>query len=272
MKSERKYNFGGHAVGFAADLHHFGTEPMEVDTSFEGSAALPATGGALHSESPARQVIHPQHGFLLSFQSSSASVRGHSPKETHRPTVDMKTKVTGLVVGTKGLEIDQLSSHLVAEDPRRIGDKRDRGQVIHSFPEDPIIDGVRIAGKTLHIELDRRLLEFPTLADLIREFKCSRKFQKEYKDRISFLGGYAATTIVKRITFGNDQTDRELIHGPNRVRLESLGKIIFGELYFGVSKRRLTLLRLELGSDMQGRSSGGDSKCSLPDPNPTPEH
>lgn len=280
MLSDKRYFFSGNAVGLGAGFDPCGDEATDLNTCFEGSAALPPSGGCLQSTAPGREIRHPKHGLILSFESSFASAKGEVPDQAAKhPRVELKSSLTKLKVEENGVEIERLASHIQAEDPRNPDNHDDRGEVIFSHLDEPVIYGIKIGGRALTIEFDKYLVAVPTQRELIQQFKHSHAFRREYKDRffssresdedeIPLVRGFVATTIVKNISFGDDRLDKDMIQGVNRVVLPNFGSIFFGELYIGANSRYLSLLRLELKSNCTGHLEA--CYCSLPDPNPTP--
>jgi hypothetical protein len=65
-------------------------------------------------------------------------------------------------------------------------------------------------------------------------------------------------TLVKRVEWESGANPRARIVGNRSVIVENFGKIFFGEILISAGSRRVTLMRLELGSDGGGQAGGPD--------------
>lgn len=277
MIFDRRYLFQGHAVGAAARFTRFENEPIEVDTCFEGSAALPLTGGCLRSESGPREITHPKAGFLLSFQSATAKITGGpaDPRSAFLQTmgqmlhhrvparVEAEASVTGLKVRNH-LTVERLHVHVIGEDQRNHGETR------FFSPETPEISGVIINGAPLHVEVDVTLLNVPTKQALHEEYRSDSRFRESVRDCIGRgpdgddkvipeFNGYIAATVVRKLSFP-DGAPRGVEIAGNKLIVQDFARIYFGELVIGADSRRLTLLRLDLGSPVGGDASFGETR------------
>lgn len=281
MIFERRYLFQGHAVGAAVRIRRYRDNAVEMPVCFEGSAALPVTGGCVESKSGRRDLQHEQHGFVLSFDSAYGKATGdfadqraaiahtYAVRGEHRiPTrIATEARVEGLDVQHR-LLVERLECELVSEDPRN------HGEVRFSAPKMPQIIGVKVDGHPLTVEIDDVFLNAATKRALADEFEDSERFRETYKDRFYHTGkddtvlgtrripeiaGYFVTSIVRRLSFGNGMPLGATIEG-NRLTLPNFGKIFFGELLIGDKDRRLTMLRLQLGSDWGGDGGLCESK------------
>jgi hypothetical protein len=287
MLFEKRYVFNAQAVAAAAHIRRYKDGPVQLETWFEGSAALPPTGGSVRSQSAAKAMHHPDHGFVMSFDSAHASVSGdftdaalafaHTQKQQLDRLSPVRvvscTSVSGLNVQNR-LKIRHLQSHSVADDAVN------GGPMVFSAPELPQILEVEIDGKPLAIDIDHVLLAFPNKTALEAEFAGSPAFRRAYADRfysaagdaaegkVPLVGGFAVASFVKGLAFPKGKPDgAELLNG-NTVVLNNFGKIVFGETFVGDRKRLMTLVRLQMGSDWGGDGSFGYSGPPGGDPLP----
>lgn len=269
MELRRRFVFRGNAVAFGGRI----VRPQDVTFTMPGASSLPVTGGQSVAEIPGRDF----DGFL-SFKSASTLAAGafHDKRDaliewTHRrkdeDTLTARTRVRaelqGLTVGTeKRLTVDRLAAEMQSVSPR------DRGEPPITIG-DVVIENLVIDGVPLPIELDATVFnEHDTHAKLIRGGD-RREVIEKYGDQffISERHGPRPTPGRSRFVPHDKQIYATIVKGigphptaivkdHNSVVVDGLGRIFFGELLISESSRRLTLLRLELGSE-EGGSAGG---------------
>jgi hypothetical protein len=140
-------------------------------------------------------------------------------------------------------------------------------------PEETMIEGIIIDGCRAEVKLlTKPFQECPTKLRLRNTFRDNSNFRKDYKHlfhhgkkpkegELAEGKGLIFATIVQNISISHaEKCSRH--QGKLRVRRNSIivpnfGRIFFGELIISDFFRRLTAVRLELGSPTQGSAEGG---------------
>jgi hypothetical protein len=271
MKSENRYLFQGHAVAASAQFRRFKDQPIKVDNCLKNvSAAIPADGGCLTASSERQEIRH-EDRVLYAFDSAFAGVTGdyldqhaaflETNKEHRNQELGVFTACEALLKNLSVLDnrlfVETLQSQLTAEDTRD-------GRPVRFFAKKPpVIAGVRLENKPLvvEIDIDDVFLGLPTKHDVVREHEKNDAFRKECQRRhYAAHQNFIVTSIVKTIRFPDGEPDGVTVLGNHVLKVENFGYIFFGELLIGETTRRLTMLRLQLGSDTGGSSCSGESK------------
>jgi hypothetical protein len=128
--------------------------------------------------------------------------------------------------------------------------------------------GILLGGKPVRVDTDARdLEEFATFEAFEKEYRKNPSFFKKYcsrirrtdgkkgvpGERLPRVSGYVATSIVRNITWGDQR-----IRG-NVLTLEGFGQVYFGELLMNEYNRRLTMVRLRMGSAMRADVAYGEA-------------
>ena len=128
-----------------------------------------------------------------------------------------------------------------------------------------LLDGDRI-----EVEYNNDLNEAPTWSEFEKRFRGDREFFNRHQhpgkpEGVPFgdpvprtSGGYASTSIVHRISWRNK------VYEGHVLRLRGFGTIYFGEVLMNENNRRLTMVRLQMGSDL-----GAEVGFAEADPNGT---
>jgi hypothetical protein len=154
-------------------------------------------------------------------------------------------------------EADLLKLTIVSDHPRT-------GQP-SMVPKDIVFGaekGMFLNGSQIRVEYDRDLETFPTFATFEKQYRTDETFFRKYSSRCLRLpnakdavfgerlprttGGYVSTTFVRRINYGG-----RFING-NVLSLTGFGRVYFGEVLMNEYQRRITMVRLDMGSRMEG--------------------
>jgi hypothetical protein len=182
----------------------------------------------------------------------------------------VNTEVFGFAIGRKPrLRIERLRADLRARSPLGSGQPAIR-------VGDVAIDGVAIDGHRLMVELDTEpFRRFDTHAKLLVaaddpafvQQSGDALFMRTPRDgepprppagRLLEACGTIYGTIVRSIRWDGPALPNSRIDG-NSVTIEpDFGRIFFGELLISAYSRRLTMVRLALGSNGGGSAGGGD--------------
>ena len=272
MEQRRRFIFRGNAAAFGGRI----IRPKDIVLEAPGASSLAVAGG--------RSVARIQRTAFENFfsvESASTFAEGlfddaNQFREAtyHRVQEDALTastnvsaEVSGLVVGQKPqLTIRHVRGELHAKSPLGSGEPAIR------VGKGTIIEGAAVGGHRLTIELGLAPFQrFDTQAKLLTAVD-DPAFVKESGDAFFMRtplhgeapppvgrlfessGGTIYATIVKSIRWEGDPfPGAEIDH--NVVAIPDLGRLFFGEILISKDVRRLTMLRMALGSPMGGNAS-----------------
>jgi hypothetical protein len=240
------------------------------------ASALPVTGGRTSSK-----IKGASFGKFVSFGSASTSAegflddtkkavavsRGLAERESASTSTAVRAEITKLVVGdTVKLTVKRMVGALSAKSAP-VG--QETSVKVHS---DSSIEGVAVGGHGLIIELSASLFQrCDTCAKLLAESAApSPSFAKTQARQLFAPAAPPAEahdhgnelvamhgTIVKSIRWANQPFPGATIDG-HVVTVPDFGKIFFGEVAVQKMSRRLTMMRLELGSPVGGDAAFAD--------------
>ena len=275
MDHPLRYVFHSHAAAFGGRI----VRPKDVVLEAHGASALLVTGG--------RSVAKLQRTtFDEFFEVESAStitegffedlkgfvdVTNHKAEEQSLTAVSRaRADVAGLSVGRKPR---MTIKRIVAELTNRSAGHS--GQPSIRIGKDVAIDGISIDGFRLVVELNTKpFLKHDTHAKVLAAADDS-KFVEEAGESLFMSKRFTGTsktpafrklirtgstiyaTIVKSIRWDGKPFPKSEIHD-NVVVLPEFGRVFFGELLISEQSRRLTMVRMALGSDAGGSASAGD--------------
>jgi hypothetical protein len=274
MDYQRRFVFRASAAAFGGHI----VRPKELVLESPGGSALPVTGGRSVTDIPPTRFDD-----YFSVDSATTVAQGlfedsrqfleftyHRVREDSLVAVTtVSADVNGFTVGLKPrMRIEHMRADLTARSPQGGGEPSIRiGKVA--------IDGVEIEGYRLIIALDPGLLSlYDTRAKLLVAAD-ERTFVREAGDpslmpkalrneslpptrrliEASYDTFYA--TIVTSLQWEGDPYPGSVIQD-NRVYLPEFGRVYFGEVLIADDYRRLTMVRMALGSDAGGSASGAD--------------
>ena len=264
MDLRRRFVFRGNAAAIGGRL----VRPVDLMIESSVASSLTVVGG--RSRAQARDI---RFGDLISFSTASTLAEGvfddlkQQIELTHHRVAEdsLKTStrvnadVAGLNVGkTPKLTVKHLHASLTAKSPAG------SGEPAIAPGSDTTIDGAAVDGHGLVVELAIPLFQkYDTRAKLLTAAD-DPTFVRESGDylfmkspvggkpapptgRLLHASGTTYATIVKSIKWAGEPypgatIDHHVVTVPN------FGKIFFGELLITDLSRRLTMLRLELGS------------------------
>jgi hypothetical protein len=266
--------FRGSAAAFGGRI----VRPKDVVFEMPGASALPVTGGRSVSRIPRTDFS----GFA-SFESASTLAEGffddrqgaialsnHQVREDSlQATTRVQADVRRLTVGREQrLKIARLAAELRAHSPGVSGEPP-------IAPGTTVVDGVTIDGFRLRVDLGLDIFKrYDTHAKLLTalddpKFVRSRGRQLFLTTRFDNYpapppGGWRIpggetiyATLVRKIEWDGKPAPGVEID-EHSVVVPDFGRIFFGEILISPSSRRVTLLRLELGSDSGGSGGGPD--------------
>ncbi len=280
MDLTRRFIFNGSAVAFGGRL----VRPTDVVLASSGASALSVSGGrSVWSARGLQFGKAVRIGFASTFAEGLFDDHAKAVAVTHgKLAEEALTSTTHVNAEIKDLSVGDLSAS-PPEPELRI--KRLRASLSSTSPsasyeasirlgDDTLIEGVSVGRHKLVIELEKRLFQrFDTRAKLLTAAD-DPKFVKAHgrlfnmlttvrgkavpvRGRLIKESGFILGTIVRDIRWeGTPFPGAEIDH--NVVRIPNFGRIHFGEIIIKASTRRLTMVRLQLGSPTGGASGYGE--------------
>ncbi|MGH9140216.1 MAG: hypothetical protein ACRD2I_03630 [Vicinamibacterales bacterium] len=274
MDHPLRYVFHSHAAAFGGRI----VRPKDIVLEAGGASALLVTGGR-----SVAQLQRTQFDEFFTVESANTLAEGSFEdtkaliEVTHRRAQEQtlaavsraRAEVNGLAIGRKPrLSIGRIRAELTN---RSAGHS---GQPWFRIGKDTVIDGISIEGFKLVVELNiRPFTQCDTHAKILaavddKKFLSqsgetlfmSKRFGGESTPAFRKLvraGNTIYATIVKSIRWDGRPFPKSEIHD-NMVVLPDFGRVFFGEILISEYERRLTMVRMALGSDAGGSASGGD--------------
>ncbi len=282
MDVERRFLFRGSASGIGGHLRR----PRGIIIPTKASAALPIIGGLSESKCGPGVI-----GRTISFRSALARAEGdYAPSEkaaefTHGnyaennlPTITRVTaQVRGLRIVNSGkgssreVKLTSAGFTLESRAPERGAEPEIRGK-------DVVFSGLSVDGIRLNVTFVPWLEELATFSSLRDAYERDDKFFEEYGCCFCKLPVRAAKgsrklpvtqgsdpgtvfyTIVKKIEWEKAGASDITIDG-NRITIPEFGSVYLGEMFASGNEKRLSMMRVMLGSPEGGEVevAGGDS-------------
>lgn len=273
---DRRFIFHGNAVALAAHIRG----PGDFLVPAVASSCLPVTGGVAEAESAGRNFND-----IISYDSASTTVKGDyvdgqgvaelaRGKQAQSQLPAMTTaecRVTGLKIhsGSDEFRADELELQAVSTaNPER---HTEFASLRTAFR------GISVNGYRLKVETDTELFtKYETKEKLCRAYEQSGQFRKRYgkrfyptgkssnagclgwlfgaKNRIPEAGGVIVATLVPVLDWEPKPAPGTKIRG-NKLIIDGLGSIYFGEVIIEEEFRRVTLIRFQLGSSNVGEGT-----------------
>ncbi|MGH9629758.1 MAG: hypothetical protein ACRD7E_15690 [Bryobacteraceae bacterium] len=236
---ENRYIFTGNAVGLGGNI----TEPPHKRLLVQGCSSIPATGGESRSSVSAYRI-----GGILSLQSAATRAAGASDQRKTSHATLVASRVKGLNVEDK-LTVGLIRIALFAR--KRSGNDRPLRSRI-----DIAVDDMKIEGYPVRIRFDtgfcRRYDSREKLTQALQQPGAAQERvlpdSSEEQRRNPFPHGVVPVSLVEKIECDHPNVE---IRG-NLIYLPGFGRIHIGELLVGEFFRRLTAIRLKLGSPVHG--------------------
>jgi hypothetical protein len=245
---EKRFVFRGNAVGAAGHIN----KPEDLIIWVQGASSLPVTGG--YSRSSADRV---KFGDVVSVENIRTQATGDFSATQKAYTTLTNSVVKGLHVDGR-LTADCLEATLTSTHP-------EDGSEPSIVPHGTEIKNLRLDGYPITVTVDNDLFtKYATRESLARAYasddaffkRHGNRFQTSEKDKkppsgkreIPQVGEYIVTSIVSDV---QTKHPKAVVEG-NVITLNGFGRIFLGELLITSFSRRLTLLRLKLGSPVEG--------------------
>lgn len=215
----------------------------DYDIPVRSSLSLPVTGGRGISVFPGYAPCDGGLNLVLSGPIiCKANTQADEKAGTTRTFVSAEASEVR-VYG--GLEIPYVKGALEASSAGRDG-------MADIRTADCVLNEIRLGDRVLTVQLD---------TDTFRRCDSFAELEKEStvrKDIVRTGKGVYVATIVKGVTLQGPEDKRIKVVGPNKVFWQDFGWIILGEILISTQYRRLTMVRLELGSPVEGSASVGE--------------
>jgi hypothetical protein len=275
MDFRNRFHFHGNASALGGRIVRRADQPIDLVIETKGESSLTPVGGRSNSKIPGRRYED-----LVSFSSASTfaeglfddhaqaveATHGRVPEEALTATTRVGADIHDVVVGSGPiLRVTRLRATLHSNSPFGSGQPSIRPI---DADDQTIIQGVTIDGHELLIELNAPMYQqYDTHAKLLTACD-DPAFVEEHghclflrtgvdgrtapsRGRLVVSQGSIHATIVKKLQWKDTgYPGSSLDH--NSVTIPELGHIFFGELLIADRSRRMTMMRLRLGSPVGG--------------------
>lgn len=241
-----RFMFAGHAIGASARFHRLDEQTnLNHVVPALGSSVVPISGGRSNSHAdPYRyDVDTPRKRCLLATQRVDTFAEGRDSNGVIE--TEVSAEVVGLEVVEK-LRCDLVRMHML---------------VTRTNGGDPVvttngnrIDGLRMGDVQAVVTIDEGPLLHSANADEFAAFLSSAG------KPATAVGLALRSTIVSKIELIG--SDPNISVEGNVIVWNGFGRIILGEIHVKAHERRLTLVRLEMGSDAGGTGDAGDGQTN----------
>jgi hypothetical protein len=280
MDSKRRYIFNGSAVAFGGRL----VRPTDVVLASDGASALSVSGGRVAWKAGPQQFGRTvrlkaastfAEGLFDDLKRAIAVTEGAESEDSQTATTSVNAEVNELSVGDLTVsppepefKVRRIRVSLTSRNPTASSEAYLR------LGDDTAFEGVAVGAHKLRVKLEKGIFQtLDTRAKLLTaadDPKWVRKhghlfnLAKPVKGKMVPVprsifreGGLIVGTIVKELAWEKDpfpgsEIDRNVLTIPN------FGKVHFGEILIKSSARRVTMVRLQLGSPSAGPSVYGD--------------
>jgi len=254
---ERYFIFSGHAVGVAAQfdkLDHLENLNHRVPTL--GASVLPATGGISHGSAAnyAYAVEVPRKRTLIQVDRVATKADGRTYPD--RWETEIEADIDGVRVLEK-LEIGSVRLHMLAVRDSKSEDCNATKVTTRGSH----IEGLRMGGMTAKVFLASDALENCGSKDQLTDWHSKQPSGwrnahplRNVNDRVKF-------SLVRDIQLSGEQDPEHkvyLLEDGYTIKWDGFGRIILGETSIKGCDRRVTMVRLAMGSDGGGSGTVGD--------------
>jgi hypothetical protein len=249
--SPRRFVFHGHACAYSGRLYR----PKDIVIPAPAASALSVSGGRSAATGRSQRFdpylsVGPAATMAdAAFTNRKAAVamtHGRVPEATLSASTVLSAEVSRIAADSKRLRVGLVRGGLVASSPTK------RGQPPIRIARGSTITDVSIDGYGLAVILDLKRFEgADTFAALSR---MSSKASGQVFERHE---GLIYTTIVKQLKWKGKPHPTAQLEG-HCLYVPGFGRVYFGELTAEHSARRLTMLRLHLGSPISIRVGFSD--------------
>ncbi len=272
-----RFIFHGNAVAAEVFLTRIGGVELQKALIYPvtGQSSLPVIGGRSISE-----VLIPdlpsQLASVFFYTDARTSAEGVLEGTTAITTVESSVSNVRVTNQPAPGECDDLSPIVFragALSLSLISRHPEKGQPSIEFARPPLFQDLSFNGQPIQLELNTELMQHTRWDDLENRFRTDRKFfesclfgrhKPDYSPTFgegipNTAGSFALTSFVRSIKLGD-----QVIPG-HALEQRGFGTIYFGEILLNDNERRVTMVRMQLGSHHAGQLLFAES-----DPNGTP--
>jgi len=234
--------FAGHAIGAAARFHRlYDQKNLNHVIPTLCSSVVPGSGGRSdsHSEPYRYEVQEPRPCCLFEVQRVDAFAEGRDANGV----IETEVRAEAAGLGWVGkLRCDLVRMHMLVT-------RTNGGEPVVTTCGNRI-DGLRLGEVQAVVSIDEAPLLHAGNVGQFQSFHCAKRRP------LSRHGDYMRSTIVGNIELIG--SDPAITVEGNEIVWKGFGRIILGEIHVKGHDRRLTLVRLEMGSDAGGSGDAGD--------------
>jgi hypothetical protein len=259
-----RYIFSGHAIGAAAQFDRLdAVQNLDHTIPTLGASVLPVTGGLSqsHVSNYCFTVDQPRKRSLLSVRRIDTTVSGKKVGDVFATETQVEVEAISVV---EKLHIDFVKLHFLStRDPTQAdavvttsgnqiqGIRLGKVEAKITFDEDPLLaSGSR-----------EQLADFyRKQSDSYRRDNCWRFGTDPGAVEIKEQNGHYKWSLVRQIELLGTDPDIT-VHG-NMICWRGFGKIYLGEVIVKHNDRRVTMVRLQMGSDAGGPGTVGDGQSN----------
>ena len=262
--STGRYMFAGHAIGAQVRFHRLDDSSVNEVVPAVGATALAGTGGRSESKTaePFRyDVDFPRRRCLLAVESAQSWVEGRDPDG--RFETELAVEVQGVHVLEK-LHLDAVRLHLLAVRAGLDGTAAvtTRGSSV---------EGLRMGNVVARITFDDEPLTHTGSQEQLAAFYSSRDAQYRAQHGWRFHTtpdgngladdyGHHRFSLVSGIELTGPEAEKQSISvTANMIYWKGFGRIFLGEVHLKGCSRRVSLVRLAMGSDGGGSGTTGSA-------------
>ena len=270
---DTRFHFHGHATALSGRIVRVGEGKSAkfVKNAFIDlpAAALQPSGGRSTAKLSKRQLTNPVIKSFVRFDSATVTsegvyddAKGHfeatlgkRPARSLEPRTSVRAEVRGLDIGMKN------EVHLIVRRVRGgFSSKKgvEAGETAIELTPDTGFDAnsVRFVGAdgksyTLTVEVDREVFHKHHTLTALRAVPAAAAFARA-------TDGTLHTTIVKPVAWKGREFPGSTIVGPGELSIPGFGRVYFGEMAMSPTSRRLTMVRVNLGSPVGGDVAAAD--------------
>jgi hypothetical protein len=244
-----RYMFAGHAIGAAARFHRL-DEARDLNHVIPTLApsVLPVTGGRSEATQASYRydVTLPRQRCLLAVDRAHTWVEGRGGESRHE--TELSIDLAGFHVVEK-LHIDAIRLHLLSV--------RTPGADAVVSTQGSQIEGMRLGNVEARITIDEEPLTQTGTAD---QFAAWHSAKGRHCAR---HGEYRSASIVRDIRLiGSEVDQQDMSVDGHTIVWKGFGRIILGEIHVKGHERRVTMVRLAMGSDAGGDGAGADGQSN----------
>jgi hypothetical protein len=268
MDVDRRFMFSGHALGVAAHFHRLDDlENLDHAIPAMASSLIPVTGGRSHQEH--KNQVHtadkPRQRTLLSVGHAESTAIGRTLDDTHFET-EIHAIVRNLALLDQ-LHVDLVEMHQTSsrawDDPHSCFSTKGCK-----------IEGLKLGNVHVKLQLDETpFAECGTRLDLNRLYASesdafrrenSKRFHSEpdAKSLTEYNGRYYASLVKKIELEGPENEKSKMKVDGYSIKWDGFGKIFLGEVIMTDKERRVTMIRLKMGSSAGGGGGVGDGQTN----------